>query len=476
MRLWLLTVSALFCACASESAPESEQGAGTSSIIGTQRDASGYTEGLMVKVNNVENDFCTGVMIAPGVAITAAHCVAFNPQGTSPLGTWTLTAPFASGGSQTRTASTGDVMDQGFRGLTRFNYDSHPEFHDIGVLFPDVRFTGITFPTITGTAPAQGTSVSAVGRKTVNVTAPLVLSAAVSLGYVTDGSYPFDFITSRVTDGGDSGGPLFVNGTHTLIATETRFNPTTAKDYWVRLDGAVYTWLNDVVNSHGGWDGTLPIYTPQTLKVAVRDAICDRVQVGCCNNLGAGGAPFNRAQCNTFMEGGIENSFAQVSAPGVDLSKVTVNQLKAQSCVAKLQNLTCPSVGTPAAEYRLAVSECFAALGGTVAIGSACHTDLECKTGAYCNQSTAKCTALSALGAVCSNGEGATSDTCSNRGSGDTGRRCGPAFKCVASATAGQACYTNATCGTGTTCSYDFGLSKAVCSAQLNDPQLCTYF
>lgn len=477
MRLPVLVLLAAVCACASEqeALPPS---AGSQSIIGTQRSAAAYTEALMVQVNNVEADFCTGVLIAPGVAVTAAHCVAFNPAGSAPRGTWTLTAPNAAGGSQTRTASSGDVMDQGFRGLTRFNYDGHPEYHDIAVLFLDTRFTGITLPTLTGNAAAQGASVSAVGRKTVSASSTLVLSAAVSLGYVSDGSYPFDYITNRVTDGGDSGGPLFLEGTHTLVATETRFNPGTSKDYWVRHDGAVYSWLSDMVNAHGGWDGTLPIYTPATLKTAVRDAICDRVQVDCCNNLGAGGAPFNRAQCDTFMADGIENSFAQVAAPGINLAKVTVNQLKAQSCVAKLRNLTCPNVGTPAAEYRLAVSDCFASMTGTVALGGSCKADLECVANSYCAhpQANGVCTALPGLGASCSYGEGTTTDTCSNRGSGDTGRKCGNAFKCVNVATSGGACITNATCGAGTVCSYDVGQAKSVCGATLNDPRLCTYF
>jgi len=108
----------------------------------------------MVKVNNAENDFCSGVMIAPGVAVTAAHCVAFNPKGTAPRGTWTLTAPFASGGAQTRTASAADVMDAAFRNTTRDNYDSFGSLHDIAVIFPDTRFTGITYPTVSSTQVA----------------------------------------------------------------------------------------------------------------------------------------------------------------------------------------------------------------------------------------------------------------------------------------------------------------------------------
>lgn len=477
MRVLPLAVAVVAAACASEGTPP-EPGALSGSIIGNQNPATAYTEALMVKVNNVDNDFCTGVLVAPGVAVTAAHCVAFNPAGVAPRGTWTLTAPNAAGGSQVRTASSGDVMDQGFRSLTRFNYDAHPEYHDIAVVFPDTRFTGITLPTVNGIAPAAGTSVSAIGRQFVSAAATLVRSDPVTLGYVLDGSYPFDFITTRVTDGGDSGGPLFVTGTHTLIATETRFNPGTAKDYWVRFDGAVYTWLNDVVNAHGGWDGSLPIYTPLTLKVAVRDAICDRVQLGCCNNIGAGGGAFNRAQCDTFMADGIENSFAQVATPGINLAKVSVNQLKAQSCVAKLQNLTCPNVGTPAAEYRLAVSECFAAMSGKVALGGACKADLECVPNSYCAnpQASGVCTALPALGASCSYGSGFTADTCSNRGSGDTGRYCGPAKKCVSAVASGGGCFANATCGSGNVCSYSFAQSKAVCGATLSDPGLCTYF
>ena len=74
--------------------------------------------------------------------------------------------------------------------------------------------------------------------------------------YASRGGRALDLKTKHVTDGGDSGGPLFIEGTHKLVGTETRFNPTTNKDFWARLDGAVYTWIAGRVTTHGGWGAT----------------------------------------------------------------------------------------------------------------------------------------------------------------------------------------------------------------------------
>lgn len=223
-------------------------------IIGTQRSAAAYQEAVMVKVNNSYKDFCSGVLIAPKVVLTAAHCIVFNPGGT-----WTITAPFRAGGSQSKTATSGEPMDAAFYGVNYWDYETHNELHDLGLIYLPTAFTGVKYPHLqsakytasTSTAPVY---VSAVGRKYVSSTAGLVLSSKVKLSYTTatDG-YTLDYKTPRLTDGGDSGGPLFLEGTHNLVGTEALFNPSRNLDFWARLDGAVYTWISGKVASHGGW-------------------------------------------------------------------------------------------------------------------------------------------------------------------------------------------------------------------------------
>ena len=229
-------------------------GESSEAIIGTQRSAAAYSEAVLVKVNNAYGDFCSGVLIAPQVVLTAAHCIVFNPGGT-----WTITAPFTTAGSKTLTARSGEPMEAAFRNVNYWDYETHTELHDLGVVYLDTAFPGVKYPSLSAIQYPTSTTaapvyVSGVGRKYVGVAAGLVLSARVTLSRTTasDG-YIFEYKTKRVTDGGDSGGPLFIEGTHKLVGTEALFDPTKNLDFWARLDGTVNTWISGRVTTHGGW-------------------------------------------------------------------------------------------------------------------------------------------------------------------------------------------------------------------------------
>jgi len=73
-------LGALAVGCTAGPATIEDTASTTSNILNPQRSAAAYTEAVQVSVHNNANDFCTGVVIAPRVVLTASHCVSFNPD------------------------------------------------------------------------------------------------------------------------------------------------------------------------------------------------------------------------------------------------------------------------------------------------------------------------------------------------------------------------------------------------------------
>ena len=254
-----LLVLAVGCADVTPGAPT---GTVTQAILGTQRSASAYPEAVRIQVNNADGDFCTGTIVAPRVVLTAAHCVIFNANddGAGPHGTWTVVAQYAPG-APTRTASSAEPSDPAF---PKTGYDSQDEHIDLGYLSVDTPFTGINFPTLASGVQAKDTKVSAIGRQTTAASAGLVLSGVTTI-LAPDPSYTKDYKTGRVTTDGDSGGGLFVDGTHTLVGGERLYNDTANPnfDIWVQYAGATFTQIGQKIASHGG----NVLLTPATAQV-----------------------------------------------------------------------------------------------------------------------------------------------------------------------------------------------------------------
>lgn len=455
----------------------------TQPIFAPQRDASAYTEGARIKVNNAAGDFCSGVIIAPRVVLTAAHCIAFNPTGPSPRGSWTITAPFAVGGAQVRTVPvpvTGpkqwDTYEPNFTTLSGgvSNYDSHPELHDLGLLYVSVPFTGITFPTLSPTRYPIGAShpqVSAVGRAFVSESAGLVLSQPVAMS-TTDGVYLNDNTTPLVTTGGDSGGGLFLDGTHTLVGTETRFTGQTQGtdiDYWARLDSNVYDWIIAHVALHGVSTTTLG-----TFRDEVSNALCARVS-SCCNAASPGYA-ISATKCHAIYD---QFGF-EATARGIQTASdpnVLVDTATKDSCIQKINDETADcSVGT--VEVKTAITHCLSAVTGKLSLGGSCTSSLECAGDAVCERNAAgagTCKALRTAGQSCeivdkSSGGVATRDNlaqdlCSKRGDGQSGLYC-DTFDFVAGAYRTESTWTcKAAVANGSACSTDSYCSSFVCDA-----------
>jgi len=201
--------------------------------------AERYPESVLVDMMRVTHRaaYCSGVLIAPRVVLTAGHCV-FSFDG------WRITAPFASG--QTATAS---------RGVT-YDWDEvtemvNPSEHDIGLVFLDTPIVLEGYPDLAGQPLDVGASVVNVGRilngrlsrTQLFVSHPLPVTEAAGAGFA------YDYVALDVIEPGDSGGPDFLDGTHTVVAVNS--GSGVGREIMARTD-LLLPWVRQQVGANGG--------------------------------------------------------------------------------------------------------------------------------------------------------------------------------------------------------------------------------
>ena len=174
---------------------------------------------------------CSGTLIAPNVVLTAGHCVDGHSK-------WEVYV-----GTAYRATTSAAVYDWHENGAQTVN----PAHHDLGLVFLNTPVNLATFPTLSIGKVADGTAALNVGRVLNGVVqsgayqAPTTLKAGDAVGY------PFDYYSTTVIQPGDSGGPVFLKGGHTLVAVNSGAGGST--QVLARTD-LLNAWISSQIAAH----------------------------------------------------------------------------------------------------------------------------------------------------------------------------------------------------------------------------------
>jgi len=169
---------------------------------------------------------CSGVLLTPTVVLSAGHCRGRES-------TYDVVAPNANG--------------QKAHGSSSWSpYGGNPaKSSDVMLVFLETPIHIASYPTLGATQVAAGTQVVDIGR-TLNgsIGTDDYVSAVVTIqGPASALGFPYNYeALPDISENGDSGGPIMLAGTHTIVAivdvdtTEENISESTPIDLFARID------------------------------------------------------------------------------------------------------------------------------------------------------------------------------------------------------------------------------------------------
>ncbi len=233
MKRLLLPLTVLLGVACSSEVPESS---GESSAITIGRENSVYPEAVVIDMaKGGMRSRCTGTLIAPRVVLTAGHCV---------LGfsSWTIEAPAARDTHREQVTNESLLWDWG-------QGECGDDCLDLALLLLPQPMIIDRYPDLAKKGAADGVEAVAVGRmdngrdlaNKTRVSRPTTLREAGQL-YVSTGVF---------LEHGDSGGPLFLAGTHEVIGVSVGIQHATDLNAFQRFESEIPTILSQI-EKHGG--------------------------------------------------------------------------------------------------------------------------------------------------------------------------------------------------------------------------------
>jgi hypothetical protein len=184
---------------------------------------------------------CSGSIIAPRVALTAGHCVAG-------ANSW-----FVHAGQFRVSASTATVLDYTDQ-TENVNFGEH----DIGLVFLDDPIILPRYPLIASTPLPNGSTVFNVGRILNGAMTDSLFGRSSVVSDAAPLGGPLDYSSSLVIQPGDSGGPDFAFGTHTIVSVNSGAQATNDLQFLARVD-LVHDFIQQEIALHGGGGAESPI-------------------------------------------------------------------------------------------------------------------------------------------------------------------------------------------------------------------------